>query len=512
MVVSKRLCVDGVKNGASGGGRKGRVEADEAATPERRSSARLKQLKDQKGKAAASLADASEAKEDSELEGAVNTLPYVPHRKSDLISGLPRARVDEVGVGRDTVESGAGTSGAKEEIGAATSDLARVKYTLRKYTKYYLHFIQEEEKRCKKVVPVISKSKKPKKGKDTIEDESKSKSKRPDLKAITKAMLLQIRETNSILYPEKRIGDIPDNLFSCNFYVNVFSAYGSVCLMFHHLCTVCSSFFSFWVPGVTVNTWEFFSRAEMVVIGFHSHWLNGIDYMGQNYSKVYKNYTFPLAVAIVISGQYEDDLDNSEDVIYTGQGGNNLLGNKRQVKDQDLNRGNLALKNSCEHSVPVRVVRGHKCKNSYMGKVYTYDGLYEVVKYWPEQGLSGFTVYKYKLRRLNGQASLTTNQVHFARGEVPKVLADIRGLVCEDISGGKERIPMPATNLVDDPPVAPSGNLNFTKSETFIHTVCSILELTYDYGYALNSVVDTDEMPKELRCYCGAADCRKRLF
>lgn len=58
----------------------------------------------------------------------------------------------------------------------------------------------------------------------------------------------------------------------------------------------------------------------------------------------YKSYKFPLAVAIVLSGVYEDDLDNSEDVVYTGQGGNNLLGNKRQVGDQVLARGNLALK------------------------------------------------------------------------------------------------------------------------------------------------------------------------
>ncbi len=35
----------------------------------------------------------------------------------------------------------------------------------------------------------------------------------------------------------------------------------------------------------------------------------------------------------------------------------------------------------------------------------------QVVKYWAEKGLSGFTVYKYRLRRLEGQPLLTTNQV-----------------------------------------------------------------------------------------------------
>lgn len=52
----------------------------------------------------------------------------------------------------------------------------------------------------------------------------------------------------------------------------------------------------------------------------------------------------PLATAIVLSGQYEDDQDNYEEVVYTGQGGNDLLGNKRQIKDQVMQRGNLALK------------------------------------------------------------------------------------------------------------------------------------------------------------------------
>lgn len=45
-----------------------------------------------------------------------------------------------------------------------------------------------------------------------------------------------------------------------------------------------------------------------------------------------------------MSGQYEDDLDNADTVTYTGQGGHNLTGNKRQIKDQLLQRGNLALK------------------------------------------------------------------------------------------------------------------------------------------------------------------------
>ncbi|KAK8716906.1 hypothetical protein V6N13_044197 [Hibiscus sabdariffa] len=290
----------------------------------------------------------------------------------------------------------------------------KVKETLRLFNKHYLHFVQEEEMRC----AGVKVNKKPPKGKnakkgDVPEADVKGKAKRPDLKAITK-----MKENNEVLHPVKRIG----------------------CL-----------------PGIDVGH-RFYSRAEMVAVGFHSHWLNGIDFMGQSYRKgEYAHYTFPLAVAIVLSGMYEDDLDNAEDVVYTGQGGHDLTGNKRQIRDQVLERGNLALKNCVELGVPVRVIRGHESSSSYSGKVYTYDGLYKVVQYWAEKGISGFTVFKYRLRRLEGQPILTTNQVQFTYGRVPKTSSEIRGLVCEDISGGQEDVPIPATNLVDDPPVAPTG-------------------------------------------------------
>ncbi|KAF3435320.1 hypothetical protein FNV43_RR22407 [Rhamnella rubrinervis] len=306
------------------------------------------------------------------------------------------------------------------------SDYAKVKDTLRLFNKYYLQCVQEEENRCikekgngkaakgsKSKVSKASKCFKSKKVASASLEDTKHKAKRPDLKAMSKMI-----EKKEILYHGKRIGTI---------------------------------------PGIDVGH-QFYSRAEMVVVGFHGHWLNGIDYMGISYSKgEYCNYTFPLAVSIVLSGMYEDDLDNADNVVYTGQGGQNLTGDKRQIRDQKLERGNLGLKNCLDHCVPVRVIRGHESADSYCGKVYTYDGLYKVVQYWAEKGISGFTVFKYRLKRLEGQPVLTTNQVQFVYGRVPQSLSEIRGLVCEDITGGLEDVPIPATNLVDDPPVAPSG-------------------------------------------------------
>ncbi|RYR04713.1 hypothetical protein Ahy_B06g084489 isoform D [Arachis hypogaea] len=131
--------------------------------------------------------------------------------------------------------------------------------------------------------------------------------------------------------------------------------------------------------------------------------------------------------------------------------------------------------------------------------------LCQVIKYWAEKGISGFTVYKFQLKRIEGQPLMTTNQyglrylilivllsssgsfywcvmevdllkVYFTRGRVPQSTAEIRGLVCEDITGGQENIPIPATNLVDDPPVAPTG-----KSRSIFIFCHAYLYLSFTY-------------------------------
>ncbi|OMO72025.1 hypothetical protein COLO4_27860 [Corchorus olitorius] len=211
------------------------------------------------------------------------------------------------------------------------------------------------------------------------------------------------------------------------------------------------------LPGIRVGQ-HFCSRAEMVAVGLHRRLLNGIDYFERSYGiSDYSGYTFPLASAIVLSGKYEDDFDNSEEIIYTGEGGNDLLGKKHQVKDQVLCRGNLALKNNKEQSVPVRVIRGHDCGDSYSKTLYVYDGLYEVTDSWDEKGISGYIVYKYRLKRLRGQEKLRSrNQVHFLRKKASGAISQSPGIACEDLSNGQEDKRIPVLNL-HTYPVAPTG-------------------------------------------------------
>lgn len=65
------------------------------------------------------------------------------------------------------------------------------------------------------------------------------------------------------------------------------------------------------------------------------------------------------AESIVVSGGYEDDQDFGDEIIYTGQGGRDASG--KQIADQTLTRGNLALAKNELEGLPVRVIRGaHK--------------------------------------------------------------------------------------------------------------------------------------------------------
>ncbi|XP_019421210.1 PREDICTED: histone-lysine N-methyltransferase, H3 lysine-9 specific SUVH6-like isoform X1 [Lupinus angustifolius] len=207
------------------------------------------------------------------------------------------------------------------------------------------------------------------------------------------------------------------------------------------------------VPGVEVGD-EFQYRVELNMIGLHRQSQSGIDYLKHN-GKI-------LATSIVASGGYADDLDNSNVLIYTGQGGN-VMSSDKEPEDQKLERGNLALKNSSEEKNPVRVIRGYGSMDG-RPKTLVYDGLYLVESYWQDMGPHGKLVYKFRLRRIPGQPELALKEV-----KKSKKFKTREGLCVDDISHGKERIPVCAVNTVDDekPPsfkyitsmIYPDGNL-----------------------------------------------------
>jgi [histone H3]-lysine9 N-trimethyltransferase EHMT len=103
------------------------------------------------------------------------------------------------------------------------------------------------------------------------------------------------------------------------------------------------------VPGVEIGD-EFHFRMELSLVGLHRPNQVGIDTHEVNCVLV--------AISIVASRGYPDELSSSDELIYTGSGG--MANSKKDAEDQKLKRGNLGLKNCIETKTPVRVIHGFK--------------------------------------------------------------------------------------------------------------------------------------------------------
>lgn len=188
------------------------------------------------------------------------------------------------------------------------------------------------------------------------------------------------------------------------------------------------------VPGVEVGD-EFHYRVELNMIGLHRQIQGGIDYVKHG-GKI-------LATSIVASGGYANDVENSNSLIYTGQGGN-VIKTEKEPEDQKLERGNLALKNSLHEKNPVRVIRGSDASDG-KSRTYVYDGLYLVEKCWQDLGPHNKLVFKFQLDRIGGQSELAWKEL-----KKSKKFQVREGICVDDISGGQESIPICAVNTIDD--------------------------------------------------------------
>ncbi|KAK1278485.1 Histone-lysine N-methyltransferase, H3 lysine-9 specific SUVH1 [Acorus gramineus] len=196
------------------------------------------------------------------------------------------------------------------------------------------------------------------------------------------------------------------------------------------------------IPGIEVGD-LFFFRIEMCLVGLHTPVQGGIDYMTSKFDDGEE----PIAISIVTSGGYEDEDDDPNILIYTGQGGSTYREGK-QADDQKLERGNLALERSLRRGNLVRVTRGVRDLTTPAGRIYFYDGLYKVQQLWMDKGKTGFNIYKYKLERVPGQPNglLVWKLTQQWRDNPPS-----RGnVILPDISSGAESIPVILVNELDD--------------------------------------------------------------
>lgn len=155
------------------------------------------------------------------------------------------------------------------------------------------------------------------------------------------------------------------------------------------------------IPGICIGD-VFLYRMELCVVGLHGQPQAGIDYLPGSMSSNGE----PIATSVIVSGGYEDDVDEGDVIIYSGHGGQDK--NSRQVFHQKLEGGNLAMERSMHYGIEVRVIRGvrYEGTSSTSGKVYVYDGLYRIIECWFDVGKSGFGVFKFKLWRIDGQAKM----------------------------------------------------------------------------------------------------------
>ena len=107
----------------------------------------------------------------------------------------------------------------------------------------------------------------------------------------------------------------------------------------------------------------------------------------------------PKGTSIVLSGGYVDDEDFGDVVIYTGEGGRDQ-NTGRQIENQTLTGGNLALAKNCDQGVLVRLTRGSKLDSKFSPPTgYRYDGLYRIQHYDHPLGQDGFRIFRYTLER-----------------------------------------------------------------------------------------------------------------
>lgn len=138
------------------------------------------------------------------------------------------------------------------------------------------------------------------------------------------------------------------------------------------------------IPGVAVGS-SFASREELSRAGVHRPMQAGISGAQDE-----------GADSIVLSGGYEDDEDYGDLIVYTGHGGQDPVSHK-QVADQTLTRGNLALAVSMQQGLPVRVIRGAAHSQFSPQTGYRYDGVFNVERYWHQKGTAGFKVWRFSL-------------------------------------------------------------------------------------------------------------------
>jgi len=190
------------------------------------------------------------------------------------------------------------------------------------------------------------------------------------------------------------------------------------------------------VPGVRVGDWYSFTY-ELLLIGLHRHLRGNICHLSSTSEAARTKYGNQSVACSIVIG--ENDRINGDKLLFIGQGG--------KQKQSRAETGNLALMNSCNLGLPVRVIRREKDTGSDTGQRFTYYGLYNVSKYFLDTGPHGHSVYKFFLLRDGNQVGLETILPQLSPEPDPTASPGV--LLTADVSDGVERTPVRVVNAVD---------------------------------------------------------------
>lgn len=123
------------------------------------------------------------------------------------------------------------------------------------------------------------------------------------------------------------------------------------------------------VASVPVGT-IFHNRKDVKAAGLHRHIVNGID--GDEH----------ITRSLVAAGVYSGDKDHGVTLRYAGQGGLDR-DTGLQIDHQRFEGPNAGLAASLASGMAIRLIRGWGPKKG--AKVYRYDGLYRVTRYWLDE-------------------------------------------------------------------------------------------------------------------------------
>ncbi|XP_058106825.1 histone-lysine N-methyltransferase, H3 lysine-9 specific SUVH3-like [Magnolia sinica] len=207
----------------------------------------------------------------------------------------------------------------------------------------------------------------------------------------------------------------------------------------------------------------FFFRYEISLIGLHSTVMGVLDYMTLKFG----NEEDIVAVSLV-SGPQEDDLDDPDVMVYVEH---------KAVSDHSVQSGNLALEKSIHRKNEIRVIRCMKNQTTPTGRIYVYDGLYNIQETWIERS-KGRAIFKYKMIRLPGQPNGIVIWKSIQRWKVNPMSRP--GMIQTDLSGGIENLPVYLVNNVDD-----------EKGPT-----------PFKYSHRVNYLSPINSMRSRVRCNC----------